>query len=170
MVAKSQQSLLARYTQSLEPGTLAWIGLRPARRAPVVAVARALAIEGRGLEGDHRCDKTPGSGRQITLISQEYIGQIEHFSGYAGIQPEQLRRNLVVRDINLALLRHQTFRIGEALFEATSLAHPCSRMEDTIGPGAVAAMFGHGGLCATILRGGEIALGNAVQLVTTPEE
>ena len=106
MATTSQQRLLTRYTKSLKPGTLTWIGLRPERKAPMVPVPRARAIEGLGLEGDHRCKKTPGSGRQITLISEEYIAQIAHFSGYEGIQPQQLRRNLVVRNINLTLLRH----------------------------------------------------------------
>jgi len=111
--------------------------------------------------------KTPGSARQVTLISQEFIQQIAHFTGIGSIDPALLRRNLVVAGINLNALRHQRFKIGEALFEATALCHPCSRMETALGKGGVAAMIGHGGLCARILRTGTIRVGD--QLVVLQE-
>jgi MOSC domain-containing protein YiiM len=164
------QRLLARYARDLPPGTLTWIGVRPARRQPMTPLAEVMALVSRGLDGDHRCAKTPGSGRQVTLISEEYIGQIAHFSGRAEVRPEQLRRNLVVRGINLSALRHQRFAIGEALFEANALCHPCARMEEALGEGGVAAMLGHGGLCARILRSGRIALGDAVRVLRVESE
>jgi MOSC domain-containing protein YiiM len=48
------------------------------------------------------------------------------------------------------------------LFEATQLCHPCSRMEQELGPGGVVAMLGYGGLCARIIESGAIALGDRV--------
>ena len=153
---------LDRFAKDLPPGTLEWIGLRTERRAPLVKVQRAVAIAERGLEGDHRTDKTPGSGRQVTLISREFIEQTAHFLGRDAIDPGLLRRNLVVTGINLHALRHQQFTIGEALFEAGALCHPCSRMETALGKGGVAAMLGYGGLCARIIRSGEIEIGDTV--------
>ena len=73
----------------------------------------------------------------------------------------------MVRDINLNALRYQRFQIGEALFEATALCHPCSRMEEALGRGGVAAMLGHGGLCARIVRSGALRVGD--QLAIRPE-
>ncbi len=162
---RSQKNLFARYAHSIKPGRLEWIGLRPGHKESMLCVDQVEAIKGLGLYGDHRVDKTPGSSRQVTLISSEYIQQIEHFSGYADIHPNQLRRNLVVSGINLTALRYQTFRIGEAVFEATALCHPCSRMEKTVGPGALVAMLGHGGLCAKILESGVIKLGDHLEVV-----
>jgi MOSC domain-containing protein YiiM len=135
----------------------------------MIALDAVNALEGAGLEGDHRCAKSPGSARQATLISEEYIRQIEHFSHYAPIAPGMLRRNLVIRDINLTLLRHQQFTIGDAVFEASGLCHPCSRMDETVGRGTVAAMLGHGGLCLRILREGRIAVGDDVTIVPPGE-
>lgn len=155
---------LDRYARQLRPGTLEWIGLRPARRAEPDTPARATAIANAGLAGDHRSGKTPGSGRQVTIISREFISQIAHFLERDHIDPALLRRNLVVSGINLHALRHQRFAIGEALLEAGALCHPCSRMEAALGPGGVAAMIGHGGLCCRILRGGEIAIGDTVEV------
>ena len=153
-----------RFATDLPPGTLTWIGLRTKRRGEVAPVERASAIASRGLEGDHRMEKTPDSGRQVTLISEEFIQQIAHFTGRESIDPALLRRNLVVRDINLNALRHQRFQIGEALFEATALCHPCSRMEEALGRGGVAAMLGHGGLCARILHSGTISIGDRLEV------
>jgi len=59
-------------------------------------------------------------------------------------------------------LRRQRFQIGEAWLEATQLCHPCARMESELGPGAVVAMFGYGGLCAKVISGGVIAIGDSV--------
>ncbi len=160
---RAQQRLFSRYIHNLNPGTLTWIGLRPQRKAEMQVVNECNALENLGLEGDHRCKKTPGSGRQVTLISQEYIDQITHFSGIQTIDPGILRRNLVVKDINLTALRHQQFEIGDALFEATALCHPCSRMEQALGKGGVVAMLGHGGLCCKILRTGTVKIGDTVR-------
>lgn len=160
-------SPLDRFARDLSPGTLSWIGVRTQRREPMIQVESAQAIATLGVEGDHRLEKTPGSGRQVTLISEEFIAQIAHFTGRDYIDPALLRRNLVVRDINLNALRYQRFQIGDALFEATALCHPCSRMETALGKGGVAAMLGHGGLCARILRTGTISVGD--QLEVRPE-
>lgn len=161
----SQRDLIGRYIRDISPGTLRWIGLRPQRREPMLAVDHVTACEGLGLEGDHRCAKTPGSARQVSMISTEFIAQIEHFSGHQGIRPEQLRRNLVVENLNLHALRHQYFSIGEAIFQATAVCHPCSRMDQSVGHGTVAAMLGHGGLCAKVLVSGRIAVGDSITVL-----
>ncbi len=155
---------LDKIARNLSPGTLTWIGLRSERRGQVTPVERAKAIAAKGLEGDHRMDKTPGSARQVTLISEEFMQQIAHFTGLSTIDPVLLRRNLVVSGINLNALRHQRFQIGEAVFEATALCHPCSRMEAALGKGGVAAMIGHGGLCARILNTGYITVGDRLKV------
>ena len=168
MRMNSQTRLFGRYTEQLAPGELTWIGLRPERKQPMTTTEQCKALAELGLEGDHRCLKTPGSARQVTLISEEYIGLIAHFMKRDAIDPGILRRNLVVKDINLTALRHQKFRIGEAVFEATALCHPCSRMEKALGKGGVVAMLGHGGLCLKVLESGVIRVGD--QLTVIPPE
>ncbi|MEE4144433.1 MAG: MOSC domain-containing protein [Halieaceae bacterium] len=161
----SQQQLFARYARAIGPGSLEWIGLRPRHKEAMAVVGEVLALEGLGLEGDHRCGKKPGSARQVTLISREFIGQIAHFTGRETIDPALLRRNLVISGINLWALRYQRFTIGQAVFEATALCHPCSRMDQALGDGGLVAMLGHGGLCAKILGSGRIAIGDEVKVL-----
>ena len=83
-ISPTQQRLFSHYIQDLPNGELCWIGLRPESRAPMVDVASAQVLAGLGLEGDHRHGLAPGSGRQVTLISEEYIEQIAHFLSVKG--------------------------------------------------------------------------------------
>ena len=161
-IMHERHSPLDRYINQVGAGTVEWIGLRPRRREPLLSVIEAHAVAGHGLEGDHRMSKTPGSGRQVTLISQEFIDQIAAHMGLPSIKPARLRRNIVVSGINLNALRRQRFRVGKSLFEATQLCHPCARMEQELGSGGVVAMLGYGGLCARIIEAGVIACGDAV--------
>jgi len=154
--------LLSRHLQDLPPGKLTWIGLRPQRKVNMNTVEVVQAIKDLGLEGDRRCNSTAGSARQVTLINQEHIDVVASLLGIGSINPNLLRRNLVVSGINLIALRHQRFRIGEVEFEATAHCHPCLRMEQALGKGAVGAMLGHGGICAKIITSGTICIGDSV--------
>ena len=165
MTDSKRKNPLDRYARRLPPGRLEWIGVRSARRGDILEPEAVKALADLGLEGDHRVTKTPGSARQVTLISSEFIAQIAHFTGRDTIDPALLRRNLVVSGLNLNALRRQRFSIGDALFEATALCHPCSRMETALGRGGVAAMIGHGGVCARILESGRIRLGDELRVV-----
>lgn len=91
---------------------------------------------------------------------------ISHYLGGKAVHAQQLRRNLVVKNINLTALRYQQFQIGGAIFEAGALCHPCQRMEQTLGKGGIAAMMGHGGLCCKIIESGTIKIGDSVRLLS----
>lgn len=164
LVMSERKTPLDRYLGTIGEGSVEWIGVRPRRREPLQPQTRARAVEDLGLEGDHRMSKTPGSGRQVTLISREFIGQIAAQLGIAHLDPARLRRNIVIAGLNLNALRRQRFWVGDALLEATQLCHPCARMEAELGPGGFVAMFGYGGLCAKVLEGGAIELGATVRL------
>lgn len=158
----SQAKLLDKLCANIAPGKLDWIGLRSERRGEVLVVDQAEAVVGLGLVGDHRMKKTPGSARQLTLISHEYIEAICRHTGHSSIDPRLLRRNLVISGMNMNLLRYQRLQIGEVILETNALCHPCSRMDEALGAGGTAAMFGYGGLCAKVIQGGVMRLGEAV--------
>lgn len=158
----AQAKLLNKLCDDIKPGKLEWIGLRTERRGLVQVVESTESIVDLGLQGDHRCVKSPGSARQVTIISREFIQAIQHQMGFDSIDPALLRRNLVISGMNLNILRYQRLQIGEAIFETSALAHPCSRMDEMLGKGGAAAMFGYGGLCAKVIQGGRIAVGDAV--------
>ena len=90
---------------------------------------------------------------------------IAALAGVPMVTPQQLRRNLVIAGINLLALKGQRFQIGEVILEGTAPCAPCSKMETALGPGGFNAMRGHGGLCARVLQGGMIRLGDTVSML-----
>jgi len=154
---------LEKLRREIAPGKLEWIGLRTERRGEINVVEHAEALVGLGLQGDHRCLKTPGSARQVTIISSEYIHQIAQQLGMDFIDPVLLRRNLVISGMNMNLLRFQRLQIGDVILETSALCDPCSRMDENLGKGAASAMFGYGGLCAKIIQGGNMSVGDVVE-------
>lgn len=161
-----QQAFFARFCADIQPGKLEWIGLRPARREDMKVVDETMALEGLGLDGDRRCNGTPGSARQVSLINAEHIEVVARILGKDHIDPGLLRRNLVISGLNLQAIRYQRFQIGESIFEATALCHPCTRMDKNLGPGGHAAMLGHGGLCAKIIQSGLIRVGDKLEVLS----
>ncbi|MEQ1514497.1 MAG: MOSC domain-containing protein [Lysobacteraceae bacterium] len=147
-------------TQFPRAGTVRWIGLRPARDVPMLAVDNAEAVAGKGLRGDRYGS---GSGKRgITLIQAEHLPVIAALAGLDTIEPALLRRNLVVSGLSLIALKGRRFRIGDVVCDGTSPCDPCSRMELALGAGGYNAMRGHGGLCARILQDGTFRIGDAV--------
>ncbi len=142
-------------------GRVVWIGLREARREPPTPVGEVRADPDEGLMGDHY---SGGSGqRHVTLIDSAHLEAVAGYLGRDAIDPGLVRRNIVVSGLNLLALKAHKFRIGEALLEFTDPCHPCSRMEEGLGPGGYNAMRGHGGICARVLQGGWIRLGDKVK-------
>jgi MOSC domain-containing protein YiiM len=127
-----------------------------------------MAEVGTGLTGD-RFAGTTESTRQVTLIQGEHIRAIASFLNLPALDPGLLRRNIVVEGLNLLALKGKTFQIGEAVLEMTGLCHPCSRMEETLGPGGYNAVRGHGGITARVLQPGLIRVGDPV-VVYLPEK
>ncbi|QSX77138.1 MOSC domain-containing protein [Agrilutibacter solisilvae] len=143
-----------------QTGRVEWIGLRPRREAAMRMVDSVQATAGRGLAGDRY---TGGSGKRgVTLIQAEHLPVIAALSGHAAVEPALLRRNLVVSGLPLVALKGRRFRIGDVVLEGTDSCDPCSRMEAALGPGGYNAMRGHGGLCARILEGGCLRVGDPV--------
>ena len=143
-------------------GKVEWIGIRPKRRMPPVAVSEVEAVAGIGLAGDHYASKTNGK-RQVTLIQLEHLEVVARLLGKPEVRAEWVRRNLLVSGINLHALRDRRFRVGAVLLEGAGNCEPCSRMEEALGIGGYNAMRGHGGIVCRILEGGTIRLGDAIR-------
>ncbi len=158
-------SPLARLlTAPIRPGVVRWIGLRPGRREPMLPVTAAVLDPTEGLIGD-RYRSSTNRARQVTLIQAEHLAAIASHLGLDGIEPELLRRNVVVSGINLLALKDGRFRLGAAVLEATGECHPCSRMEELLGIGGYNAVRGHGGITARVVAAGEIRVGDAISRV-----
>ena len=154
----SMAELLAQFPR---PGRIDWIGVRPERRAKLVALEEAQITEN-GLAGDHRTK--PGK-RAVTLIQAEHLSAIAAMVEQELIDPSQLRRNIVVSGINLLALKDRKFEIGNAILQGTGICAPCSRMEEEFGQGGYNAVRGHGGITAQVLTPGSIELGDHISAI-----
>ena len=165
------KSTVARLLGTLpQTGRLEWIGLRPLRREALQPVAEAEVKTDAHLLGDHARPKAGGK-RQITLIQHEHLAAVAGFLGLPEpVEPGRLRRNLVVSGLNLLALKNRRVALGnEVILAITGECHPCSRMEEELGPGGYNAMRGHGGLTAHIERGGRLRVGDAVRVLGADE-
>jgi MOSC domain-containing protein YiiM len=151
----------------MRPGRVAWVGVRPARRAALLPVPTVRLDPAGGIDGDHYRSATTGK-RQVTLIGTLDLLAIAEALGLDAVTPEQLRRNIVVSGINLHALRGRRFRLGGAMLEATGDCHPCSRMEEILGVGGYNAVRGHGGITARVIAPGELRLGDAISRLPAP--
>ena len=146
-----------------QQGTVKWIGIRPKRKEPLVSLSEVEAITLKGLAGDHFSGSAT-SKRQVTLIQQEHLDLIASVMQLPDLTPGMLRRNIVVKGINLHALKDRQFYVGNVLLEYTGDCHPCSRMEEILGPGGYNAVRGHGGITARIIEGGYIKVDDVVRV------
>ena len=164
MLSFRKKSIKHLTRQFAQPGEVLSVSIRPKRKEAPVDMEWVLAIEGEGLNGDHYASS--GGKRQVTLIAREHIEAVASMLGKAEIDPMDLRRNIVVQGINLLALKDKQFKIGEAILEYSGDCHPCSRMEENLGPGGYNAMRGHGGITARIMNSGKIKPGDKISYIS----
>lgn len=166
---KYEQTLSDLRSITAANGRLCWIGIRPEHHQTMITSNTAILLENKGIEGDHIAEYS-SKKRQISLIQAEHLPAIAKLTNTDLVNPESLRRNLVIEGINLIALKGQRFSIGECILEGTGSCHPCSRMEENLGHGGYNAMRGHGGITAKVIIGGSIMIGDSVTLLPSHED
>ncbi|MEM7437660.1 MAG: MOSC domain-containing protein [Myxococcota bacterium] len=136
-------------------GHVELIQVRPKRLAPTIEVDAwdLSASQDHGSSAD----------RAVTLFQYEHLAVLESLLGRP-VSFNQTRRNVAVSGFNLEVARGSVLSVGDALLEPTGRCHPCARMEESLGSGGFAAMFGHGGWTARIIESGVIRRGDTVRL------
>jgi MOSC domain-containing protein YiiM len=140
-----------------------------AAAASVVSVGEIQAIAGKGLEGDRyflktgTFSKTPGSGREVTLIEVEAIEALRRDYGI-DIDAAQARRNIVTRGVALNHLVDREFTVGDVVLRGTRLCEPCSHLEKLTAKGIMRGLIHRAGLRADVVRGGIIRVGDTIRV------
>ena len=151
-------------------GTVEAIVVAPEAEASMVAVDRAAARADRGLEGDRYFNQrgtfsnAHGRGHDLTLIEAEVLDSLTLPAGR--LAPEEARRNLVTRGIDLNALVGKQFRVGGVECFGQRLCEPCAHLERLTAQagktGTLRALIHKGGLRADVLTDGEIRAGSDV--------
>ena len=148
------------YGTNAGAGTVAALLVAPAAEAPLERVQEAVAVPGRGLEGDRYgagagTFSGRGRGYELTLVEAEVLEEIELPWALA-------RRNVVTRGLSLNALVGRRFRVGEVECVGRRLAEPCAHLEKLSGSGLLRPLVHRGGLRADITAGGRIRVGDEV--------
>lgn len=144
-------------------GEVESIHLAPAAGEPSRTVESARAIADRGLDGDRHVAGTgtfpsgmPGSA--LTLIEAEVC---ESFT--PALNPDEHRRNVVTRGIELNDLVGHEFTVGEVRCRGMRLCEPCTVVDGYSGRAILRPLVHRGGLRADILADGTIRVGDSVK-------
>lgn len=166
MSAAIEQPTTARLT-----GSVVGIFIAPAAGAPMEARDRVEVVAGRGLVGDRYFDGRgyysqvpPLTGRRLTLIAGEALDALTAETGI-DLAPQECRRNLITRGIDLDALIGKRFRIGTIECYGERPCPPCGYLEGLTGKkGVNRGLTDRGGIRAEILLDGAIARGDEIAL------
>jgi MOSC domain-containing protein YiiM len=136
--------------------TIVGIFTSPARKSGRSdAHERRRAIEGQGLEG---CAHANPPKREVLFVSKEHLDSVD-------VEPGAIRENITVEGDDVEKWPvGQRVRAGAAEFEITMVCDPCHRM-DELRDGLRAQLQGKRGMLARVVESGEIAIGDAIELV-----
>ena len=116
---------------------------------------RVLAVANQGFEG---CAHANRPRREVLLASKEHLDAV-------GVEPGDIRENVTVEGADVqAWPIGQRVRIGGATLEITMMCDPCHRM-DELRDGLRAELHDKRGMLAHVVEGGEIVLGDEIELV-----
>lgn len=133
------------------------------------ASERVRAVAGGGLAGDRYCHGrgyySPYDVCQVTLVDSGAVETVRERYGI-DLSDGRHRRNLVV-DYDVVDLLDTRFSVGEAVFEGTRRRPPCAHVEEVAGEEGLADALSEerGGICADVVEGGEVAVGDELGVV-----
>ena len=122
-------------------------------------VHEAVAVEGRGLEGDADFDRH----RHVTLIEREVFDRLKG-SLDDSVEPVMRRANLLVSGIRLEDARDRMLAVGNLRIHIRGETRPCGQMEEAH-EGLMDALDLHwrGGAHGSIVNDATIAVGDEVR-------
>ncbi|UZK70171.1 MOSC domain-containing protein [Sphingomonas sp. S1-29] len=147
-------------------GRLLGIARHGRPRGPIETLEKvAVSVEG-GLAGDFRGMVKPGGRgrRQVSLMEARHWAAAMDELGH-NLPWWNRRCNLLVDGIALPRVPGSRLRIGDVVIEIIQECDPCSRMEQLL-PGLEAALTPdwRGGALGRVIAGGEIAVGDEIEL------
>jgi steroid delta-isomerase-like uncharacterized protein len=154
-------------------GTVFSLQIAPAAKTAMQLVNEVRAIPAKGLDSDRyfsgegTFSKSPGPGREITLIETEAVDAVNAKLGTQFV-PADFRRNVATRGVALNHLVGEEFFIGEVRIRGIRLCEPCAYLESLTREGIRMELLHRGGLRAEIMSEGRIRVGDSVRMVAHP--
>ncbi|HEY0947576.1 MAG TPA: MOSC domain-containing protein [Opitutaceae bacterium] len=127
---------------------------QPAAPHAIRAVERVECVTGYGLRGDRFFGYRPDYKGQVTFFSAEVFAELCATLRCPDADPAALRRNLLVRGVDLNTLIGREFELQGVRLRAMEECRPCHWMNEAIAPGAEDWLRGRGGLRCRVLSTG----------------
>ncbi len=133
--------------------------------APMLAHESVEVVAGLGIPGDRYATRLghwsdpQWRDQQLTLVAAELLDEL-------GLEPHALRRNIVVRGMELNDLIGLEFGIGDTVMRAQRVCAPCGyigRLNER--PGLFTELDGRGGIRVSVVGGGRISVGDEVRVL-----
>lgn len=120
----------------------------------MAAVSALTAVTDEGFAGDASYGKR---NRQVLLIDSETLTELE-------LNPGDVRENVTLEGFELTKLSpHDRLMVGGILLAVTGPCEPCWKL-DELRPGLSTEIEGRRGVLATVIRGGELKVGDPISL------
>jgi MOSC domain-containing protein YiiM len=135
-------------------------------------IEHATVRAGHGLEGDRYFDgrgtfsSRYAAGHELTLIEGEALDDLVLPS--ERLAPEEARRNVVTRGIDLNALVGARFCVGAVECVGRRLCEPCAHLQRLTHPDTLRGLVHRGGLRADVLADGVIRVGDRVEPTGPP--
>lgn len=160
----------------METGRVERIHVAPESGDPMEERRDVEAVAGRGLRGDRYfegrglwnfLDEDPSrevkEASEVTFVESEALAAVERDAGIE-VPPGAHRRNVTTRAVPLNHLVGRTFTVGDVVCEGIQLCEPCGYMQSLVGePGLSDALVHRGGLNASVVESGRLAVGDEVR-------
>jgi MOSC domain-containing protein YiiM len=152
-------------------GQIEHLFITDAMSQPMTAQTALTAFAGKGIEGDRYLtakgtySKKPEPGRQVTLVEGEVLDWLRSEHGLI-VRPEDCRRNVVTRGIELNPLVGRELMLGPVRILVHRLCQPCHYIEKLLNqPNLYETWWDKGGLRCEILESGTIRVGDSVKAI-----
>lgn len=130
------------------------------------SLPEARLVAGQGIVGDRYYSGTgkfspavQDPDHEITLMEVEQLTQFNAAHGLA-LGPEDVRRNLVTRGIDLNELVGVEFTVGDVVLRGIRLCEPCDYLAGMTDRAVLTGLLHRAGIRAGIVRGGVVAVGD----------
>ena len=144
------------------------------KRQSVERIGKATLVAGKGMVGDryyrlaeaHLNKELPVMQNHISLVEREAL---DKFLSAHSLTHEygEFRRSIVTSGVGLNALVGKRFQLGSAELFGVELCTPCAYLASIIHPAALPDLALSAGLRATVIRSGEIQLGDTLNAVPT---
>ncbi len=139
-------------------------------KEPLHYVDSVRAVQGKGLEGDRyfygqgtfNKPQLSQDVREISILPYETLAQCNKRLE-SSLDFIDLRRNLVIKNFNAALLEDKVFTIGTAKFRIVRTCPPCRYLSKLLDEDMMKGLKYIGGYRAIIVQSGVIMVGNEIR-------